>query len=75
MIHTVENTFVPYASRHTHPAHRLTPAAEPVAWRGQDATPVHTHSPYAYSAEADLGSLWDPSVLDRLQAPLTRYHE
>jgi len=22
-----------------------------------------------------LGSLWDPTLLDRLQAPLTRYHD
>lgn len=22
-----------------------------------------------------LGSLWDPTLLDRLQLPLTRYHE
>jgi hypothetical protein len=38
-------------------------------------TSSHPVNPRAFRTEAALGFHWDSTVLDRLQSPLTHYHE
>lgn len=71
--------FKPAYSTQALPSHNREPR------HGAGRQPVTSHAsigiegPYSFNrasdADAFFGSLWDPSVLDGLRTPLTRYHE
>jgi hypothetical protein len=76
MIHSIDTDSAHRSKEHAHPASHHPFAATAVATaHGHGTTSAYARPAYAFSAEPDFGSLWDPNVLDRLHAPLTRYHE
>jgi hypothetical protein len=76
MIHSLDADSALRSNEHAHRASHH-PFADTAAASGHShaMTSTYARPAYTYSAEPDFGSLWDPNVLDRLHAPLTRYHE
>ncbi len=74
MLHSTDSHFTagrPSALRLSRSVHH---AHESGATRGQ--TPLATGAwTFPGFAEPEINSLWDANLLDRLSAPLTRYHE
>jgi len=64
--------FAALARRSAHgPSSRL--GARDARWRGVNRE--YERLGFTSTAEPGIGSLWSPGLLDRLRAPLTRYHE
>lgn len=74
MIHSIHSEFAPlqpenfHASRSSHLTHAFA------ATRGRTHVPAGGWT-FPSFAEPEIDSLWDANLLDRLSAPLTRYHE